>query len=329
MNNQRKTILTLSMIAGVAMSVAQGQAAESLASRMAGRILLQVEGKGEAWYVNPGDQKRSYLGRPADALATMRRLGIGAANADLLRLPVGLTVTSGKDSDNDGLNDDLEEAVGTDIYKKDSDNDSYSDQVELENQFDPLSLGKINPSRTLTARVRGKILLQVENKGQAWYVSPANDKRYYLGSPITALAVMRQLGLGITNDNLESIAIDYSYPIGSTTPTTTPVSTTTPTSTNASIVDSVAEAIRSNDTAKTLSYFTPSMQPRISHTMSFLKSDGKLAFASLLSGAAKTSETSTRLTYSAETYFSLGNQKVTINFYLEKQADGRWLISKI
>jgi len=33
---------------------------------------LQVEGHGEAWYVNTGDGQRYFLGKPADAFRIMR-----------------------------------------------------------------------------------------------------------------------------------------------------------------------------------------------------------------------------------------------------------------
>ncbi len=56
--------------------------AVNLADHLKGRILLQVEARGEAWYVNPVDGLRYYLGRPADALNIMRQLGLGVANAD-------------------------------------------------------------------------------------------------------------------------------------------------------------------------------------------------------------------------------------------------------
>lgn len=54
-----------------------------LAKRLAGRIVLQVEKNGEAWYVNPVDLKKYYLGRPADAFRVMRELGLGISRADL------------------------------------------------------------------------------------------------------------------------------------------------------------------------------------------------------------------------------------------------------
>lgn len=47
-----------------------------------GRILLQVEAKGEAWYVNPIDNKRYFLGRPQDAFDLMRRFGLGISNSN-------------------------------------------------------------------------------------------------------------------------------------------------------------------------------------------------------------------------------------------------------
>lgn len=56
--------------------------ASDMPSRLKGRILLQVESKGEAWYVNPDNKKRHYLGRPADAFQVMRELGLGISNKD-------------------------------------------------------------------------------------------------------------------------------------------------------------------------------------------------------------------------------------------------------
>lgn len=56
--------------------------AVTTATRLSGRILLQVESKGEAWYVNPKDQKRYYLGRPDDAYNVMRRLSLGISEKE-------------------------------------------------------------------------------------------------------------------------------------------------------------------------------------------------------------------------------------------------------
>ena len=67
---------------GVDFSVPVAQAASSLS----GRILLQVESHGEAWYVNPLNSRRYYLGRPDDAFKLMRSLGLGINNKDFSTL---------------------------------------------------------------------------------------------------------------------------------------------------------------------------------------------------------------------------------------------------
>lgn len=120
--------------------------AANMATRLKGKILLQVESNGEAWYVNPDNEKRYYLGRPADAFQVMRELGLGISNKDF---------------------------------------DSFSGYA---------------PSR-----LSGKILLKVEDSGKAYYVNPVDLKMHYLGRPADAFQVMRELGLGITNNDLDKI----------------------------------------------------------------------------------------------------------------------------
>ncbi len=62
--------------------------AATVAERVSGYIVLQVEKNGEAWYVYPKDLRRYYLGRPDDAFSIMRRLGLGITNANLAKIPV-------------------------------------------------------------------------------------------------------------------------------------------------------------------------------------------------------------------------------------------------
>jgi plastocyanin len=136
------------------MPVRQLSAAPTLANALKGRILLQVEAQGQAWYVEPQNGMRAYLGRPSNALDVMRAVGLGITNADLNRIA---------------------------------------------------QLGSLDTDRAFAQRLSGRILLQVQGQGQAWYVYPVNLKRYYLGRPTDALSVMRQLGLGITNEKLVQI----------------------------------------------------------------------------------------------------------------------------
>jgi hypothetical protein len=48
-----------------------------------GRILLDVEDMGKAYYIYPKDRTKYYLGRPDDAFKIMRELGLGISNNDL------------------------------------------------------------------------------------------------------------------------------------------------------------------------------------------------------------------------------------------------------
>src|SRR3989344_4350702 len=70
----------------------------------------------------------------------------------------------------------------------------------------------INPSVSRAASsvmqyVRGYILLQVEAHGEAWYVDPTDDHRYYLRDGPTAYVIMKLLSLGITNADLRKIPV--------------------------------------------------------------------------------------------------------------------------
>lgn len=120
-----------------------------LSNRMKGKILLQVEQNGEGWYVNPDNQKKYYLGRPADAFSIMRNLGLGVKHSELT---------------------------------------SY-----LNGKF--------------PGRLSGKILLDVEQNGEAYYINPNDLKGYYLNRPDDAFRIMRELGLGITNTDIRKIDI--------------------------------------------------------------------------------------------------------------------------
>lgn len=132
--------------------------AADFSTTVRGRILLDVEHSGEAWYVYPPTFTRSFLGRPDDAYNIMRGLGLGITDADLARIPPSDSSTTG----------DL----------------------------------------TLRRRLSGRILLQVQQHGEAWYVHPVDLRRYYLGRPADAFALMSALGLGISAADLARIPIN-------------------------------------------------------------------------------------------------------------------------
>lgn len=55
---------------------------------------------------------------------------------------------------------------------------------------------------TLSERLRGYVLLQVESHGEAWYIYPVDGRRYYLRDGAAAYNIMRRFGLGISNTDL-------------------------------------------------------------------------------------------------------------------------------
>jgi len=80
----KKTIFFITLLIFITAPI-QKVKAETLSERLQGRILLQVEQNGEAWFVAPENQKRHFLGRPADAFQVMRDLGLGISNSDFDR----------------------------------------------------------------------------------------------------------------------------------------------------------------------------------------------------------------------------------------------------
>ncbi len=180
----------------------------SLPERVAGRILLQVEANGEAWYVNPIDKKRYYLKDGNSAYQMLRRFGLGISNDNLAKIPIGLNQNFEEfDYDGDLVPDKMEQALGTDMYSRDSDSDGYDDGTEILHNYNPLGSGKLPIDMALTNHLAGRILLQVESRGEAWYVNPADKRRYYLKDGESAFQIMRWLSLGITNQNLEEIEV--------------------------------------------------------------------------------------------------------------------------
>ena len=174
-------------------------------SNLKGRILLQVESCGEAWYINPGDEYRYYLGRPQDAFSLMRQLGIGISSVDLEKIQPAANNMDGADIDGDGLSDMFEDAIGSDKAKADSDGDGYNDSDELKRGYNVKGLGIFQSNQVFVQEHKGKIFLAVEKKGEAWYVNPVDGLRYFLGRPSDAFALMRGLGLGISNQDLDII----------------------------------------------------------------------------------------------------------------------------
>lgn len=116
------------------------------ASNLSGRILLQVQDRGQAWYVSPTNSQRQEINSNDESFRNLIKLGLGVSNRDFL------------------------------------------------------AIQKSAPSRLL-----GRILIKVEDKGQAYYLNPVDKKLYALRQASDLVDLIKKFGLGITNANLAKI----------------------------------------------------------------------------------------------------------------------------
>lgn len=158
-----------------------------LYKRLRGRIVLQVESAGEAWYIHPEVEMMYFLGRPDDAFEVMRELGLGITDANLALIEESAPVEA------------LAYIPGTGGFPVNPDLEPGEEKIEEEERQDNFKIATLDED--FAKKQSGKILLQVESAGEAWYVNPQDNRRYYLGRPDDAFRVMRELGLGISNDN--------------------------------------------------------------------------------------------------------------------------------
>jgi hypothetical protein len=172
---------------------------KNLWQKLKGRIVLRVQGKGELYYVDPGQPVLHYLGNPVSALKTLQLYGIGVSNNDLKKIPVQIIKLYGKDSDLDGLTDQFEKAIGTNPNNFNTDGDRYSDRVEILNSFNPNGAGNLPISQRLVNRLKGRILLQVQSAGESWYVNPADGKRYYISNKYDVADLIKKTAVGISD----------------------------------------------------------------------------------------------------------------------------------
>lgn len=132
---------------------------EVLTERMYGRMLLDVEGNGEVYYVDPVTGGKEYLSDGAAAHRLLRNRALGINEDNFGKLIMGET-------------------------------------REDESVCDSSYLGK---------RLRGRIVIRVEENGEAYWIYPENCRAYYVGTFEAAYELMKQMSLGITKANLAKI----------------------------------------------------------------------------------------------------------------------------
>lgn len=198
--------LTLSF-SFIFLSQATAVEASELSYQLRGFFLIQVEDKGQAWYVDQKNGLRHYLSEKGSLSNIVARFGLGVSNSDLAKIPIAVdSRLIVMDSDGDGLDDKLERAIGADSFKADSDSDGYPDSLEIFYHFNPLGSGRLLIDKEFSSKLAGNILLQTENHGEAWYLNPKDNLRYYIADDQALFKIIRYLGKGISNDDLSQVA---------------------------------------------------------------------------------------------------------------------------
>ena len=181
----KKIITPFLIFFSLFMVASSALAANSITNRLKGKLLLQTQNKGRIWYVDPvGLQKHEVTF--ANALSLFQKLALGITNADLLKIPADLdSISSSLDSDGDG----------------------YTDRAELQSGYSPYiagsNQGRFKTENNLAEKLKGRLLLQVQDKGRIWYIDQ-NGKRWEVTWG-NLMSLFRKLALGITDKDLETV----------------------------------------------------------------------------------------------------------------------------
>ena len=185
MNITKKTTILFFSIVLMFSFALTASAANSITNRLKGRLLLQVQRGGAIWYVNPTDSQK-YSVTFANALNLFQSFALGITNADLLKIPADIN--------------------SIDPYL-DTDNDGYPDKTELQNGYSPYipgsNKGRFKTDNNLATRLKGRLLLQVEQGGAIWYVD-VNGLRHNVRWN-NLMDLFTRLALGITDKDLETL----------------------------------------------------------------------------------------------------------------------------
>lgn len=162
----------------------------TIGKRLAGKILLQTEDRGRIWYVNPETYRKEEV-TFGTVMQVFRDNATGITNSDLYSIPTHPdSFDKNIDTDGDGFSD-YDEAM-------------YGYNSEIASNPNARGNDKVVPNQKLINRLKGRLLLQVEDRGRIWYVD-FEGKRWEITWD-NVMNVFRHLALGISNADLATIS---------------------------------------------------------------------------------------------------------------------------
>jgi hypothetical protein len=66
----------------------------------------------------------------------------------------------------------------------------------------------ITKTKKYPERLLGRILIDVEDRGKAYYISPRDRQAHYLGSAANALAIIKKTAYGVRTRDLNKIKVE-------------------------------------------------------------------------------------------------------------------------
>lgn len=130
-----------------------------LTKKLHGKMLLDVDGNGEVYYVDPVTGGKEYLADGSSAHRLLERRALGITEENFAELVIG------------------------------------------ENKED----ASVCEENKLGKRLRGRIVLRVEENGEAYWINPENCRAYYAGTHEAAYELMKRMSLGIKKGDLAKV----------------------------------------------------------------------------------------------------------------------------
>lgn len=199
-----KIIIKLQIIALFIMLIQPAITTAADFDLLKGRFWQERE-TGNIWYVHNTRPEKYPVNTIEDFNYLAKLTATGITNKDLSKIKLGNFDAPGFDTDQDGLSDELEAAMGTSKDRVDTDNDRNNDRQEIYNGYNPNGPGKMVFDIAFAKKNLGRIFLQVQNRGQLWYINPLDRKRYFLNGKSEALVVVRGLVSIIDQSELSDI----------------------------------------------------------------------------------------------------------------------------